>query len=266
MNCLSKSAALAVVSCLFMGVTTAQNLEASRQASDELKRVNAAARVLEEVMENPDKGMPEDLLSAARCLAVVPSIMKAGFLTADKSAKGVATCRTSKGWSAPAPFTLSAGSWGLQFGGDAVDLLMLVMNEKAMRALQSNNLQLGGEGSVAAGPIGQHTEAGTNWNTSSEVLTYSRARGIFTGIELNGAVIKQDSEETRTLYGKVVPFRSILAGKIAPPVGTEAFLSAVQKYLQPPRTKSTGASLEPSMTSGNQNSALKPIPISQTVR
>jgi SH3 domain-containing YSC84-like protein 1 len=221
-----------------------QGAEETRRTSDELKRVNAAAQVLEEVMQTPGKGIPEELLAAAKCLAVVPSMMKGGFLIADKSAKGVATCRTSKGWSAPAPLTLSAGSWGLQFGGDAVDLVMLVMNDKAMRALQTNNLKLG-EGSVAAGPVGQEAEPGTDWNTRSEVLTYSRARGVFTGIELNGAVIKQDAEQTRTLYGKAITLRSILAGKIPAPEGTEAFLSAVQKYAQPPRTKSTGASLQP---------------------
>jgi lipid-binding SYLF domain-containing protein len=230
---------------LFAVVPTSfgQNAAEDGHPSDELKRLNAAGRVLDQVMETPDKGIPEELLLAAKCVAVVPSMLRGGFLIADRSGKGVATCRTSKGWSAPAPFTVAAGSWGLQFGGDTVDLLMLVMNEKGMRALQANNLKLG-EGSVAAGPVGRQADPNTDWNTRSAVLTYSRSRGVFTGIELNGAIIKQDAEETRRLYGKAVPFRSILAGKIAPPVGTEGFLSAVQRYAQPSRSKSTGAALQ----------------------
>jgi SH3 domain-containing YSC84-like protein 1 len=249
MNRFVNSAVVGWLACALFTVSAGQT-SADQRTSDEIKRVDAAARVLEVVMETPDKGIPEDLLGAAKCVAVVPSMMKGGFLIAEKSGKGVATCRTAKGWSAPAPFTIGAGSWGLQFGGEAVDLLFLVMNEKGMRALQANNLKLG-EGSVAAGPVGRQADPATDWNTRSEVLTYSRARGLFTGIELNGAVIKQDDEETRTLYGKMIPFRSILAGKVTPPQGTQSFLSAVQRYAQSPRTKLTGASLEPVSTSGN---------------
>jgi len=217
-----------------------QNQELPRRSSDEIRHINAAARVLEEIMATPDKGIPEDILSSAKCVAVVPSMMKSGFLVREKFGKGVTTCRTSKGWSGPAPFTVTGGSWGLQFGGEAVDLLMLVMNDKGMRALQANKLQLGSEGSVAAGPVGQQVDPAVDWKTRSEVLTYSRARGRFTGIELNGAIIKQDEDQTKSLYGKLVPFRSILGGKLPPPEGTESFLSAVQRYAQARGTTSTG--------------------------
>jgi SH3 domain-containing YSC84-like protein 1 len=242
--------AVAVFVYGLVSLSFAQSPEDNRRSSDELKRLNAAGRVLDEIMETPDKGIPEQLLVAAKCLAVVPSMMRGGFLIAEKSGKGVATCRNSKGWSAPAPFTIAAGSWGLQFGGEAVDLLMLVMNEKGMRALQANNLKLG-EGSVAAGPVGRQVDGVSDWNTRSEVLTYSRARGLFTGIELNGAVIKQDDEQTRKLYGKAVPFRAILAGKVPPPEGTQGFLSAVQRYSQSPRPQSSATSLQPVSTSGS---------------
>ena len=223
---------------------SAQTLESSRRSSEEIRRINAAARVLEELMATPDKGIPEEVLVAARCVAVVPSMTRAGFLVGEKFGKGVATCRTSKGWSGPAPFTVTGGSWGLQFGGEAVDLLMLVMNEKGVRTLQANKLQLGSAGSVAAGPIGQQSDTTVDWKERSEVLTYSRTRGRFTGIELNGAVVKQDEQQTRALYGKLVAFRAILAGKVAAPEGTESFLSAVQKYAQSGGTTSMESSTD----------------------
>ena len=244
MNRYTNTTLLLATATLCVATALGQNSEASRHANDEIRRVNAAGQVLEEIMATPDKGIPEELLAAARCVAIVPSMMKGGFLVGAKFGKGVATCRTSKGWSGPAPFTVAGGSWGLQFGGEAVDLLMLVMNEKGMRALQANNLKLGAEGSVAAGPVGRQAEAATDWKARSEVLTYSRARGVFAGIELNGAIIKQDDEETRTLYGKILPFRRILAGKIPPPEGSQRFLSAVQRYSQSRGTTSNGASAE----------------------
>jgi lipid-binding SYLF domain-containing protein len=242
MNLLPKTLSACLISLALAPTLFAQNQDLARRSSDEIRHVNAAARVLEEIMATPDKGIPEEILSAARCVAVVPSMMKSGFLVREKFGKGVATCRTSKGWSGPAPFTVTGGSWGLQFGGEAVDLLMLVMNDKGMRALQANKLQLGGEGSVAAGPVGQQADPAIDWKERSEVLTYSRARGRFTGIELNGAIIKQDEDQTKSLYGKMVPFRSILAGRLAPPEGTESFLSAVQRYAQSRGTTSTGTS------------------------
>jgi lipid-binding SYLF domain-containing protein len=239
---ISFTKSLPLVSCLFLLLTTltAQNLNNSSER--EIRRIDAAARVLEEIMATPDKGIPEELLASAKCVAVVPAMMKRGFLVDERFGKGVATCRTSKGWSGPAPFTITGGTWGLQFGGEAVDLLMLVMNEKGMRTLQANRLRLGGESSVAAGPVGQHRDAAPDEKTGPEVLTYSRARGLFTGIELNGAVIKQDDDQTRALYGKMVPLRSILAGKLPAPEGTKAFLSAVERYSGPRGTTSTKAS------------------------
>jgi lipid-binding SYLF domain-containing protein len=223
---------------------SAQTQAPPRRITEEIRRINAAARVLEGLMATPGKGVPEEVLAAVKCVAVVPSMTRGGFLVGEKFGKGVATCRTSKGWSGPAPFTITGGSWGLQFGGEAVDLLMLVMNEKGTRALQANKLQLGTVGSVAAGPVGRQVDTAIDWKERSEVLTYSRTRDRFTGIELNGAVVKQDEEETRALYGKAVPLRAILAGKIAPPEGTESFLSAVQKYAQSGGTTSTESSTE----------------------
>ena len=200
------------------------------KTSDEVKRINSAANALDEIMGAPDKGIPQEVFEGAKCVAVVPSMIKGGFIVGARYGKGVATCRTSSGWSAPAPITIAGGSWGLQFGGEAVDLVMLIMNDKGMEHLLSSKFKLGAEGSVAAGPVGRQAEANTDWKMRSEVLSYSRARGIFAGLELNGAVIKQDGDDTRHLYGKEVPFKDILTGQVPEPQGTQRFVSAVRKY------------------------------------
>jgi len=200
------------------------------KTSDEVKRINSAANALDEIMGAPDKGIPQEVFEGAKCVAVVPSMIKGGFIVGARYGKGVATCRTRSGWSAPAPITIAGGSWGLQFGGEAVDLVMLIMNDKGMEHLLSSKFKLGAEGSVAAGPVGRQAEANTDWKMRSEVLSYSRARGIFAGLELNGAVIKQDGDDTRHLYGKEVPFKDILTGQVPEPQGTQRFVSAVRKY------------------------------------
>jgi lipid-binding SYLF domain-containing protein len=201
-----------------------------KNQSPEVKRVGSAATVLDEIMGTPDKGIPKEILESAKCVAVVPSMIKGGFIVGARYGKGVATCRTNSGWSAPAPLTIAGGSWGLQFGGEAVDVVMLVMNDKGMQNLLASKFKLGAEGSVAAGPVGRQAEANTDWKMRAEVLTYSRARGVFAGLELNGAVIKQDDDDTRVLYGKAVPFKSILAGNVPAPAGTYRFVATVSKY------------------------------------
>ena len=198
--------------------------------SAEVKRVQSAATVMDQIMGTPDKGIPKEILESAKCVAVVPSMIKGGFIVGARYGKGVATCRTKSGWSAPAPLTIAGGSWGLQFGGEAVDVVMLVMNDKGMQNLLASKFKLGAEGSAAAGPVGRQAEANTDWKMRAEVLTYSRARGVFAGLELNGAVIKQDDDDTRVLYGKLVPFKTILAGSVTAPKGTHRFVETVTKY------------------------------------
>jgi lipid-binding SYLF domain-containing protein len=200
------------------------------KTSDQVKRIDSSAHVIEDIMGAPDKGIPQEVMGSAKCVAVVPSMIKGGFIVGARYGKGYATCRTSAGWSAPAPITIAGGSWGLQFGGEAVDLVMLIMNDKGMEHLLSSKFKLGAEGSVAAGPVGRQAEANTDWKMRSEVLSYSRARGVFAGLELNGAVIKQDDDDTRILYGKEVSFKDILTGRVHAPQGSERFVSAVRKY------------------------------------
>jgi len=235
MKLLAKLTASSVLLAAISGAMYAKDSE--EKTSEEVKRINSAANVLDEIMAAPDKGIPKDVFESAKCVAVVPSMIKGGFIVGARYGKGAATCRTSSGWSAPAPITIAGGSWGLQFGGEAVDLVMLVMNDKGMEHLLSSKFKLGAEGSVAAGPVGRQAEATTDWKMRSEVLSYSRSRGIFAGLELNGAVIKQDDDDTRHLYGTVVPFKDILTGQVRPPEGTQRFVSVVRKYSAEARTE-----------------------------
>jgi lipid-binding SYLF domain-containing protein len=199
------------------------------KASD---RVQAAADVLNEIQAAPDAGIPQEVLGSAECVAVVPSMLKGGFFVGAKYGRGLASCRTPKGWSAPAFFTVTGGSFGLQIGGQAVDLVMLIMNKEGMKHLLSSEFALGADASVAAGPVGRHAEGNTDWKMRAEVLTYSRARGLFAGITLNGAVIKQDKDSTREFYGRMVPFRTSLVGEIEPPPASNAFLTTLAKWAQ----------------------------------
>jgi len=213
-----------------VGWVTAQSTEDQKDQSDIEKRIQNAANVLNEVMSEKDKAIPDKIMSEAECVAVVPSMVKIAVGFGGSHGKGVATCRTPNGWSAPAPLSITGGSWGLQIGGQAIDLVMLVMNKKGMEALLSSKFKIGADASAAAGPVGRQGEASTDWKMKSEVLTYSRARGIFAGIDLSGAKISQDRDETRVLYGKMIPFATILSGKVSPPNGSEPFLAAVRKY------------------------------------
>src|ERR1700693_1483117 len=202
-----------------------------KDQSDIEKRLDASARVLNEVMAVPDKAIPDKVMHDAKCIAVIPSMVKIAVGFGGSHGKGVATCRTESGrWSAPAPITITGGSWGLQLGGQAVDLVMIVTNDDGMQHLLSSKFKLGADASAAAGPVGRDTGADTDWKMRAEVLTYSRARGLFAGIDLNGSAVTQDKDETRILYGRFEPFNEILSGKVRPKEASEPFLAAVRKY------------------------------------
>lgn len=215
---------------------TAMVLAADDDRAKELDRVKSAGTVLSEIMGAPDKGIPSEILADADCVAVIPSMLKGGFVFGARYGKGVATCRHGNAWSAPAPIRIEGGSWGLQIGGEAVDLVMLVMNQKGMDQLLNSKFKIGADVSGAAGPVGRHAEGTTDWKLRAQVLTYSRARGAFAGLELNGAAIKQDTDDTRLLYGRMIPFNQILSGKIPAPSGTQPFLSQVARYYQLAKT------------------------------
>src|SRR3989475_8432071 len=194
---------------------------------DTVDRLQKSVDVLHAIMSTPDKGIPEEVLSNAKCILVVPDLIKGGFIFGGKHGRGVATCRTSSGWSAPAFGSVCGGSWGLQIGVEGVDLVMLVMNDQGFQHLLSSKFQLSGEGSVAAGPVGRHASAGTDWKMNTEMLTYSRSKGLFAGITLEGAVVQQDDDSTKAIYGKNVRFRNILSGRVSTPRSADAFMRAV---------------------------------------
>jgi SH3 domain-containing YSC84-like protein 1 len=204
--------------------------DSDKDQTDINKRITKSAEVLNEIMATPDKAIPDKIMDHAKCLAVVPSIVKIAVGFGGEHGKGVVTCRTAKGWSAPAPIGITGGSWGLQLGGQAIDLVMVVTNDQGMQHLLASKFKLGADASAAAGPVGRGATADTDASMRAEVLTYSRARGVFAGIDLSGAVVKQDKDETALLYGKMIPFEDILNGKVPAPASSEPFLAAVRKY------------------------------------
>ena len=196
---------------------------------DTVARLQSSVDVLHAVMAAPDKGIPEEVLSNAKCILVVPNLIKGGFIIGGKHGRGIASCRTSDGWSAPGFVSIGGGSWGLQIGLDGVDLVVLVMNDRGFQHLLSSKFELSGEGSVAAGPVGRHASAGTDWKMNTEMLTYSRSKGVFAGLTLEGAVVEQDNDSTHAIYGKHMAFRNILSGKVSTPKSADAFMRAVSE-------------------------------------
>lgn len=200
---------------------------AATAREDSVERLQLASGVLHQLMDAPDKGIPEEVIDDAKCMVVVPHLVKGGFIVGGKHGRGVATCRTANGWSAPAFVSVGGGSWGLQIGVEGVDLVMLVMNDKGLEHLLSSKFQITGEGSAAAGPVGRHASAGTDWKLDTEMLTYSRSKGVFAGLTLEGAVIEKDDDSTIAVYGKDVGYRPILMGKVPAPSVAQAFLQTV---------------------------------------
>jgi lipid-binding SYLF domain-containing protein len=194
---------------------------------DSTERLQKSADVLKEIAAAPDKGIPDEVVKNSKCIVVVPHLVKAGFIVGAKHGRGVAVCRTSTGWSAPAFISVGGGSWGLQIGAEGVDLVMLVMNDSGLRHLLSSKFEITGEGSAAAGPVGRHASAGTDWKLNTELLTYSRSRGIFAGLTLEGAVVEQDADATVAIYGNDLPFKTVLMGEVATPAPATPFLQAV---------------------------------------
>ena len=216
-------------SALLLGVFTLSStlIWAGTSRQDSIDRLRMSSDVLHSIIEAPDKGIPEEVLSSTRCIVVVPHLVKGGFIVGGEHGRGIATCRTANGWSAPAFISVGGGSWGLQIGVEGVDLVMLVMNDHGLQHLLSSKFQIGGDASASAGPVGRHASAGTDWKLNSEILTYSRTRGIFAGITLDGAVVEQDNDSTRAIYGRDPSFRSVLSGKVAAPKSTMGFMKAI---------------------------------------
>ena len=220
----SVNKALALVALL--SLTSIGWADTDREATND--RLDHAGSVLREIMAAPDKGIPEEVLEHAKCIAVVPHMIKGGFVFGAQNGRGVATCRSANGWSAPMFFAITGGSWGLQIGVEGVDLVMIIQNERGMKQLLASKFQLGADASAAAGPVGRHASASTDWKLDAEILTYSRAKGAFAGLTLNGASIRHDEDSTRAIYGHDITNARILKGGVSMPAAAHSFLDAVR--------------------------------------
>ena len=200
--------------------------------SDAVKRLDAAATVFSEVMGTPDKAIPQQLLDRAACLVVIPGMKGGAFIVGAKYGKGFLSCRqkSGTGWGAPGSVRIEGGSFGLQIGGSETDVIMLVMNESGVQHLLSSKFTLGGDASVAAGPVGRSATAQTDAYMTAEILSWSRSRGVFAGIALNGATLRQDLDDNRELYGKPLENAEIVNGGVTPPKAAEKLLSLLSKY------------------------------------
>jgi lipid-binding SYLF domain-containing protein len=215
---------MVAVFCLAMAVGTITQAQAKKNLKDEVSQSEKAARVFREIMDTPDKGIPQELLENAECVAVFPSVIKAGFIFGGRGGRGVASCRTAAGWSAPAFFTLGGGSFGLQIGAQSTDFVMLFMNKDGLNSLLSDQFTLGGDASVAAGPVGRQAGASTDLKLNAQILSYSRSKGLFAGLELKGVVIKPDKDDMRDVYGEGITAKEVLKeNKVTAPVAVRAF-------------------------------------------
>lgn len=196
--------------------------------TDAADRLQNAADVLHQIMATPDKGIPEEVMEHAKCVAVIPHMVKGGFVFGAEGGRGVATCRTANGWSAPAFFSVEGGSWGLQIGVEGIDVVMIFQNQKGMDDLLKSKFKIGGDASAAAGPVGRSASAATDWKMNAEILTYSRAKGAFAGLTLSGAVVHPDHDAMSAVYGPNATERQVLTGQVPPPASAHAFLSAVR--------------------------------------
>jgi SH3 domain-containing YSC84-like protein 1 len=194
------------------------------------ERLNNASAVVNQIMETPDKGIPSSILAGAACVVVIPSYKKAAFVVGAQYGQGVATCRTPKGWSAPVFVQLAGGSLGFQIGGQATDLILVAMNDQGLQDMLKNKFKIGADAAASAGPVGRNAQAGTDWKLNAEFLTYSRSKGLFAGINLDGTVLSQNEEDTRRMYGANVPYAEVLKGNQVTPVAARPFVHTVAKY------------------------------------
>jgi len=223
--------ALTAVVLLALSVGTIAHAQAKKSITDQISQSEKAAKVFSEIMGTPDKGIPKELLETAKCVAVFPSVLKAGFIVGGRGGRGVASCRTGVGWSSPAYFNLGGGSIGLQIGAQSTDFVLLFMSNDGMNSLLSDSFTLGGDTSVAAGPVGRQAGADTDLKLTSKILSYSRSKGLFAGIELKGVVIKPDKDDMGEVYGAGVTAREVLnGGKVTTPVAVKAFPTMLSRY------------------------------------
>jgi lipid-binding SYLF domain-containing protein len=199
---------------------------------DDVNRTHKAAQVFKAIMDTPDQGIPQDLLESAKCIAIIPGDVKFAFIFGGSYGRGLATCRTGHGWSAPMFVAIDGGSVGYQIGGSSTDLVMLFMNDHALQSLMSDKFKLGADASVAAGPVGRSAAAGTDLKLNAGILSYSRSKGVFVGVSLDGAVMQADKSGDKAMYGDGIDRHEILDGKIAVPSSARPLLQELHAYAQ----------------------------------
>lgn len=201
-------------------------------ADTSAERLNESATVLKEIMNAPDQGIPQDLLAKANCVVIVPGVKKGAFLVGAKYGKGFIVCRNqnNKGWGAPAAVRMEGGSFGFQIGGSETDVVMLVMEPSGRDSLLSSKFTLGGSAGVAAGPVGRSSTAQTDAQMKAKILSYSRSRGVFAGLALTGATLREDTDDNKELYGKPLTNRQIVDGSMEPPAAASELITELNKY------------------------------------
>lgn len=209
----------------------------SSDREDDIQRINSAATVFHEIMATPDKGIPQELLESAKCIAIIPGEKKLAFGVGGNYGKGLATCRTSKGWSAPLFLAVSGGSVGFQIGGSSTDVVMVFRTEKGLKSLLSDKFKIGADATAAAGPVGRHAAADTDAKLNAEILTYSRSKGAFAGVSLDGAVVQTDEKGDQAMYGDTVAREAILNGSVAVPAVARNLLKEVSQYTAEARSR-----------------------------
>ena len=222
---------------------------ASDRRGATLDRVQTSSTILNQIMSAPDKAIPDGIMNGAKCIAIVPSDLKASFIFGANYGKGVATCRTEHGWSAPVFFKVTGGSFGFQAGGQASDLVLIIRTDDGMQHLLQSKFKVGGDASAAAGPVGRDAQASTDLTMRAQILTYSRSRGLFLGVSLSGAVIHQDDADTHAFYGQTWTFYSLLKGEVAAPKDAQGLLNTVEKYAPTPRVRAQATPTAASPTS-----------------
>ena len=215
----------------WLAIVPAMLLLATAQSfADEAGRLSNAATVLQELRATPDKDVPNELWEKAACVAVIPSVKKAAFMFGGEYGRGVMSCHEGPKWSAPMFLKLEKGSWGFQAGAESIDLVLVFMNRGGVDKLLANKVSLGADASAAAGPVGRSAHAATDAQMKAEILSYSRAQGIFAGVNLSGGVLRPDTDANKDVYGEGVTPRDILFGKtVKPPAGAEAFMSGLKR-------------------------------------
>lgn len=228
---MKRFSAAVVVTLLMVGAT--QISYAARDDNDKVKlgeRLTAASEVINEVMSAPDKGIPQSILAGAACVVVIPHYKKGALVIGAQYGQGVATCRTEHGWSAPAFVQLTGGSFGWQIGGQSTDLILVAMNKNGLDHMLHNKFKIGADAAASAGPVGRNAQAGTDWKMNAEFLTYSRSKGLFAGLDLDGTVLSQNEDDTRTIYGANIPFGDVLHGSVPTPMEARPFVRTVARY------------------------------------